>query len=109
VIPAAKITGIATLFLANGGAAMHTAVHQHVNAAVLVARHNRRLGADSDGLVIAGSGDFAFMADEDPGAFEDSLHFGFEDFSFGIDFPMDTLILDEFVEIQLRRHGLPRL
>src|SRR5262245_37607700 len=45
------------------------------------------------------------MADKDPSAFEDSLHFGFEDFSFGIDFPMDPLSLDEILEIQLRRHG----
>src|SRR5215469_9549258 len=101
VIPATKVARIATLFLANSGTAMHTPIHQHMHATVLVAGHDRGLRANRDSLIVASGADFAVVTHENPGALEDPFHFSFEDFGFGINFSMDTLVSNEFVKIQL--------
>ena len=50
VIPASKRAGVAALILAYGRAAMHASIHQDVDVAVLVARHDGGLSPNRHGL-----------------------------------------------------------
>ena len=84
---------------------MHAAIHHHVDRAVLVARHDRGLTAEAHGLVVTDLRHFALVTEEDPATLEDPFHLEREDLRLGVDLPMDAMLLHQFVEVQLLRHG----
>ena len=80
---------------------MHAAIHQDVDVAVLVARHDGRLRPDRHGLVIAGLRDLALVSEEYPTALEDTLHLKIEDLLLKVNLAMDPAVLDQLFKIQL--------
>jgi hypothetical protein len=106
VVPAAKVARIAALLLTDCRRPMHTAVHQDMDLAVLVAGQNCRLGADADRLVVARLGDLALMTDEHPVAFEDAFHLELEDAGLEIDSAVHPRVLNQIFEIRFSRHDV---
>ena len=95
------IVGIAALLLADSRAAMHAAIHQDMNVAVLIASHDRGLGSNRHRLVVTRRADLVLMADENPVAFENALHLQIKDLLLEIDLSMDPGLLHQFFEVQI--------
>ena len=96
VIAADEPLGVALAFVHHLGAAMGAAIEQHVDAVVVMPRHDDGLAAEFGRDVVARVGDLAGVADVQPGAPEDALHFEFEDIRIGIDPPVNPARLDQF-------------
>src|SRR5581483_10342702 len=86
VVAAAEVVGVAVLRLANGGAAVATAVVHDVDLVVVrVAADDHRLPADEDRLVVATLGHFRLVRYVDPAGLKDALHLLIEDERVGKD------------------------
>jgi len=77
------------------GAAMGAAVEQDVNGSVAVTGQHHRLAPELGGEIVAGIGNLARVADEQPGAPENPLHLQLEHVGVRIDAPVDAARLDE--------------
>ena len=95
VIAALKETDMALLLQADRVAAMRAAIVQHRDVSGIVAGDDDRVAADAAHDVVAGFGDLAGVADEDPGAAEQPVHFEVEDGGVGIDAAMHPVGLDQ--------------
>src|SRR5260370_12568052 len=106
VIGAAKRVRIAGFALAYGVAAMHAAVEQQVDRAILVARNDDRLQSDPARYVVARLGNLTFMRDVYPVAIPDLFQFFFEDGGIVVDSPAHAIVLNKVVVVGLRgKHG----
>ena len=99
MIRAGEGTRRALVLAAQRRAAMGAAVEQRADRALRIAQQDDRPQAESRGDEIVVLGDLAFMPEIDPDRAEDLRHLGLEDRRIGIDQPMDTVLLDELVEI----------
>src|SRR5262249_38733468 len=97
--PAVIATGqprrVALALVGHLGAAVSAAIEQHIDAAVAVADHDYGLTAELDGDVIAGVRHLALVADEQPRAAEDALHFELEQLGIGVDAAVHATGLDQ--------------
>jgi hypothetical protein len=64
-----------------------------------VAHHDHRLAAEFGGDVIARIGHLAHMADIEPGAAENALHFQLEEVGIGVHAPMHASAFDELADL----------
>src|SRR5215469_58887 len=83
---------------------MHASIHQHVDVAVLVAGHDRRLRSDRQRLEVSRRRDLTFVADENPVALENALHFVVKNFVLEIYSSIDPRDLHQFLELEFRWH-----
>ena len=90
MITAGEIVGVAGGLADNLRAPVSAAIVENINVAVLVADDDDGLAAHKRGEEIAGRLHLAFMADEQPGAAEQSLHFQFEYVRIGVNPAMDA-------------------
>ena len=96
VIAANEPLGVALALVHDLGAAMGAAIEQHVHVVVVMPRHDNGLAAELGRYVVARFGDLAGVADVQPGASKDALHFEFEDIRIGIHPPVNPAGLDQF-------------
>ena len=95
VIGAAEGMRVAAFALANGVAAMPTAIQQQMNLPVRAARDDHRLQSDRARHVIAGLGNFARVRDVDPLAMPNLRDFVVKDCAIAIELPADAIIMDQ--------------
>src|ERR1051325_11252158 len=90
VIGALKGAVVAAGLPTESGAAMRTAVGEHVDLPVAVADQDHRLAAEPARHPIAGLGDLRFVADEGPAAREDARHLVVEGLRIHVETPVDA-------------------
>ena len=94
MIGAAERVRVAALALTYGVAAMHAAVEQQMDRAVLVARDDNRLQSDLARYIVARLGNLTFMSDIYPVAIPYLLQFLFEDGGIVVDAAAHAIVLD---------------
>jgi hypothetical protein len=101
VIGASEGARGAPLGRAHHGAAVHAAVHEDGDVAVLPPHHDDGLGAEAPGDEVAGPGDLAVVPHEHPAAVEDALHLLGEDAGVGVERGVDPIVLDQRFVVDL--------
>src|SRR5579863_1864759 len=95
VVAAGQTRRVTAALVGDLGAAMRAAIVKDMNSAVAMARHDDGLAAKLAGDEVTGIGHLAGMADEQPSAAEQPIHFKLENIRISIDPAMDTPGLDQ--------------
>ena len=90
--------------LADGVGAMTASIGEQSHFAVGAADHDDRIAADPGEAIIAGLGNLAGVADEDPSAMKHAFHLVGENLLVGVNAGMNAVFPHEGVVIEVGRH-----